>query len=258
MKDLKIEFVLHDKVGDVEVTPEAISLAKFNSFNQLVQEFIVGSERMKLEDIMVRVGNGSYMLTAVVVALVSTNLAADLMSLQADQSMDRIDPKRAAVMLKLQAESKRYPHQRYMIRSEGRGQRPIEINHTTNYRKGDDAPWVRVEKYLLGTIMDMGGTNKANVHLRLHDTGELIVVSSDQDYLKSQQQNRLYQKALLRIVAEQNIHTKQMRNYRLIAFEHYAPKFNSAALDRFAEEGRRAWADVSDPVSWVRKLRGGD
>ena len=29
------------------------------------------------------------------------------------------------------------------------------------------------------------------------------------------------------------------------------------ALDRFAEAGRKAWADVPDAAEWVRKLRGG-
>ena len=44
--------------------------------------------------------------------------------------------------------------------------------------------------------------------------------------------------------------------HRHPALPPYAPSYDEAALDRFAEEGRKAWADVSDSVAWVRAQRG--
>ena len=35
-------------------------------------------------------------------------------------------------------------------------------------------------------------------------------------------------------------------------------RYDEAALDRFAEAGRLAWADVPDAAAWVRQLRGGE
>jgi hypothetical protein len=44
---------------------------------------------------------------------------------------------------------------------------------------------------------------------------------------------------------------------QLIALEEYAPVYDEAALDRFAERGREAWRDVPDAAAWVREQRGG-
>ena len=38
--------------------------------------------------------------------------------------------------------------------------------------------------------------------------------------------------------------------------EGYQPVYDEAALDRFAEKGAIAWADVPDAVKWVRETRG--
>ena len=37
----------------------------------------------------------------------------------------------------------------------------------------------------------------------------------------------------------------------------YSPVYDEDALNRFAEVGRKAWADVPDAAAWVRELRGG-
>ena len=70
-------------------------------------------------------------------------------------------------------------------------------------------------------------------------------------------ENRLYHKALLQVRAEQHFRTGELRNVQLIAFVDYQPAYDEAALDRFAEKGEQAWADVPDAARWVRELRGG-
>jgi len=106
-------------------------------------------------------------------------------------------------------------------------------------------------------VVDMGGAQKANVHLRLDDSDEVVRIGTNQGYLKDQDENRLYHKVLVRVEADQHYRTGQLRNLRLLSFEDYQPEYDEAALDRFAEAGRRAWADVPDGAKWVRKLRGG-
>ena len=60
----QIEFVLDGQVAGVRITPATIGLARFNEFNQLVATFIAGSEGLKLDEVQVSVGDGSYKLTA--------------------------------------------------------------------------------------------------------------------------------------------------------------------------------------------------
>jgi hypothetical protein len=133
----------------------------------------------------------------------------------------------------------------------------VEFTVQTDYRVGKIVPWVRVEKYLFGTVTDMGGAQKANVHIRLDDSGELVRIGTNQDYLHDQEENRLYRKVLVRVAAEQQYRTGKLRNLRLLSFEDYQPRYDEEALDRFAAAGREAWQDVTNASLWVAELRGG-
>lgn len=254
----QIEFVMRDQVDGVEITPETIGLSRFNEFNKQVEDFIAGSERLKLDLVRLSIGEGSYKLTAILTIAVATALKPDLQALQRQDSLGEIDPKRAEIIQKWQARSKSDPDLSYAIQPQGANFKPIKLSVKTDYRVGDTVPWVKVEKFLFGTVVDMGGVNKANVHIRLEDTGQVVLIGTNQEYLKDQEENRLYRKVLVRVEAEQHIRSGQLRKLRLLSFENYEPQYDEAALDRFAKKGRQAWADVPDAAEWVRKLRGGE
>jgi hypothetical protein len=253
----QIEFVLKDRVNGAEITPTTIGLDRFNEFNQQVADFIAGSERLKLDEVHASVSAGSYKLTVVLPVLILTAVQPDLQRLVRQDSLGEIDPKRAEVITKWQARSKGNPDLHYSINPQGIDAKPIQLNTATDYRVGEIVPWVKVEKYLFGTVMDMGGAQKANVHVRLEDSGQVVRVGTNQDYLKNQKENRLYRKVLVRVEADQHYKTGELRNLRLLAFEDYESKYDEGALDRFAQAGKRAWADVPDAAAWVRQLRGG-
>lgn len=252
-----IEFVLRDRVDGVDVTPATIGLSRFNEFNQQVQDFIAGSEKVKVDEVHVSIEDGSYKLVALLPFVVSAALAPDLHSLQRQDALGEIDPKRAEIVSKWQARSKGNEELSYAIRPVGMQTEPIELSRATDFRIGEIVPWVKVEKYLFGTVMDMGGVQKANVHIRLDDTGQVVRIGSNQSYLKDQQDNRLYRKALVRVEADQHHKSGQLRNLRLLSFEDYEPSYNESALDRFISTGTKAWSDVPDAAGWVRELRGG-
>jgi hypothetical protein len=48
-----IEFALHGKVEGVEITPRTIGLSQFNEFNQQVEMFVGGSQKLKLDQVHV-------------------------------------------------------------------------------------------------------------------------------------------------------------------------------------------------------------
>lgn len=256
-KPPQIEFVIRGRVEGVEITPATIGFARFNEFNQQVASFIGGSDGLKLDEVQVRVEDGSYKLRTLLTPLIVAALEPDLLALQRPDSLGEIDPKRAEMVAKWQARTKGTADLIYVVDPQGMAAKRIEFSNATDYRVGDIVPWVKVEKYLFGTVLDMGGVQKANVHIRLDDSGQVVKVGTNQDYLKDQSQNRLYRKVLVRVEAEQNSRTREFRNLRLLSFEDYEPRYDDAALDRFAEEGRRAWADVPDAAEWVKQLRGG-
>jgi hypothetical protein len=252
-----IEFVLHGKVEGQEITPRTIGLSQFNEFNQQVEVFIGGSQRLKLDQVHIEISQSSYLLRTILPAVVLSNLEPDLKLMARQDVLGELDIRRAEVVQKWQARAKANPDLSYEVRPKGEGLPKVRVSHHSDYRVGEVVPWVAVDKYLFGQIVDMGGTQKANVHLKLDKGGRTVLVGASQGYLREQVENRLYHKALLHVRAEQHFRTGDLRNIQLISFVDYHPAYNEEALDRFATQGAQAWADVPDAAQWVRGVRGG-
>ncbi|MDA0766148.1 MAG: hypothetical protein O3A87_04840 [Verrucomicrobia bacterium] len=255
-QEREIEFVLRDRNNGVEITPSSIGFARFNEFNKQVAEFLTGSERLPLEEVHVRIEPGSYKLVTLLPILLYSSLESDLHTLARQDSLGEIDPNRAKVISTWQAHAKASDDLHYSIRSDEPKFQPIELSARTDYRIGQIVPWVKVEKYLFGEVTDMGGSKKANVHIRLDDSGKVVRIGSNQGYLHDQEQNRLYRKVLVRVEAEQHFKTGELRHFRLLTFEDYNPGYDEAALNRFIDVGSKAWAEIPDAATWVNELRG--
>ncbi len=254
----KIEFILSGQVDGVALTPRTIGLTQFNEFNQQVESFISGSRREKLNETHVEVGEGSYKLTVLLAVALTGTLEGDLALLAREDALGELDPKRAEIVARWQARAKADPSVQFEIKADSPDLPVVRLNKNTDFRMGAVIPWVQVEKRLFGTILDMGGAQKANVHLKLKDSGLTVIINAAQNYLQELPDNRLYHQALVHVRAQQHYRTGALRNVQLIAFEEYAPAYDVAALDRFAEKGREAWREVPDAVAWVRERRGGD
>ncbi len=102
----------------------------------------------------------------------------------------------------------------------------------------------------------MGGATKPNAHVKLPD-GRTLTVTAEHDMLRDDTINRLYKLAMLRIKADYNVLTKELRNARLVEFVEYAPNVEEGDLSRMTRRGAIAWKDVTDATAWVDELRGG-
>ena len=252
-----IEFVINGRVEGNAITPFTIGLSRFNEFNQQVEQFISGSQRLKLDQVQVEIAQGSYILRTLLPVMVLSSIEPDLKLMARQDVLGELDVRRAEVVQKWQARAKANPDLQYEVRPKTEGIGKIHITRETDYRIGEVIPWVAVEKYLFGEITDMGGIQKANIHLKLDRGGRTLLVGAAQGYLKDQVENRLYHKALLHVRAEQHYKTGELRNIQLIGFMDYQPGYNEDALNQFAAKGAEAWADVPDAAEWVREARGG-
>jgi hypothetical protein len=115
---------------------------------------------------------------------------------------------------------------------------------------------VQVERYIRGEIQDLGGSTKANAHVRLPD-GRTLKVTTEKGLLRDDSINRLYKTAMLRVRAEYNVLTRELRNARLIEFVSHSSTVDEEELARLARRGAAAWKDVGDATAWVDELRGG-
>lgn len=255
----RLEFVLKGKRDGVEITPSTIGFNRFNEFNQQVAEFLAGSKGVPLDEMHPIVEEGSYKLAVILPALLLASVEPDIQALKRQDSLGDIDSKRAEVVKKWQSQAKRSEENSVEIRPVDIPElATVKLTHETDYRMGDITPWVQVEKYLVGEVQDMGGATSANLHLRVDGVKGLLKIEASQNYLKKQEKNRVYQRVLVRISAQQHHKTGTLRNLRLISFEDHAPAYDEAALERFTEAGRLAWADVPDAAAWVREQRGGE
>lgn len=252
-----IEFVLHGKVDGVEITPRTIGLSQFNEFNQQVEVFIGGSQKLKLDQAHVEIAQSSYVLRVMLPVVVAANLEADLKLMTRQDSLGEVDFKRAEIVQKWQARAKANPELDYQVRSQNSNLSGFHISQKTDYRIGEIVPWVAAEKYLSGEIMNWGGIQKPNIHLRLDRSGKTIIVGTSQSLIRDQSENLVYHKALLRVRAEEHFKTGELRNVHLLSIVDYKPVYDEKSLDGFAAKGEKAWADVPDAAGWVRELRGG-
>jgi hypothetical protein len=253
----QIVFTLRAKVNQKEITPATIGLPMFNQFNWEVEEFLTGSQRrLALDDVHPKIEDGSYKLRLLLPVILAVTLEPDLHKLQKENSLGDVDPKRAAVVERWQKRARQNPDYLIGIESLDRAFAPIRISKNTDYHTPDEDDWVAVEKYVIGTVVDMGGVTAANVHLLNEDTGKKLVAASSEDFLRDQRENYLYRKVQIHVAAQENVKTGELKDVRLISFIGKGPSYDEAELEAAIAKGTKAWAKVPDSVAWLNEIRG--
>ena len=251
----ELRFALSDRINDAEVGPKHVPLSLLGDFQKDVSEFLRGSARdVDPAEVLISVEDGSLALVASGL-MAATSLWADLERLKSPDSLNLIDPKRAAVVERWQASARQNPHRKYRVADPTAGRIGLSVDASTDFRRVEEV-WVTVEKYIHGKVLDWGGKTKPNVHLEMSD-GTVLKVSATQKLLAQEQQNRLYRSALLHISAEENLLTGALRNPVLLAFEAHQPAYDEAEFQQMVRRGTAAWSDVPNATGWVEGLRGG-
>lgn len=255
MEAQRITIALIDHSAGFEATPERVRLGDLVDFSKDVATFLRGEDKeVDTKTLEVAVHQGSFALeTAPLMS--APNLFRDLRTLLGGELLDSLDAKRREVTERWQKAARQSKEVAYRI-SAPFLDRPIEINAESDYHADDADQWVQVERYIRGEIQDLGGVTKPNAHVKLPD-GRTLNVTAERDVLRDDTVNRLYKLAMLRIKAEYNVLTRELRNARLIEFVEYAPSVDDDDLTRLTRRGANAWKDVPNATAWVDELRGG-
>lgn len=248
-----LRFALSDRIQNAAVAPAHVPLALLGQFQKDVSEFLAGSDKdVDLNQVIISIEEGSLSLVASGL-LAATGLWADVERLHDPATLGQIDPRRAAVVARWQATARKHPHRGYTLADQG-GAAIVRVDADSDYRDQTTAVWVPVKKFLQGQITDLGGTTKANVHLKL-DTGRVLIVDASQKLLANEERNRLYKPAVLLVSAEENLDTGELRNLNLLGFEGRHTTWDAAAFEQMVDKGTRAWGEVAD--DWLENLRSG-
>ncbi|MCW5238186.1 hypothetical protein [Verminephrobacter eiseniae] len=249
-----LRFALHDRIHDAEVGPAHVPLALLGEFQKDVSEFLRGSRKeIDPAEVPVAIGQGSLVIAASGL-LAAASLWADVAQLQNPSALGLIDPKRAAVVERWQAAARRNPHRSYRVVGKD-GTPVVRVSAESDFRNQIEAIWVAVEKYVEGMVVDWGGASKANVHVRVQG-GKVLIIATSQQLLADEERNRLYRPALLRVSAEENLKTGDLRNLNLLSFEADRPGWDEAAFNELVQKGTQDWGDAPD--NWLEELRSGN
>lgn len=255
MEAQRITISLDDREEGASISPQRVRLGDLVRFAEDVKAFLQGDgKELDATGLEVRVLEGSFALQTQPIDH-APKLFQDLQALAHGTSLDVIDRNRRAVIERWQRSARMQARLVYAIAAPCLP-RPLRVDASSDYHADDADQWVRVERYVAGEIQDLGGVNRANAHVRLAD-GKSLRVETDKAFLRDDKANRLYKNAMLRIRAEYNLRTRELRNAHLLEFVEQAPDVDEAALARMKAQGAVAWKDVDDAAAWVDELREG-
>ena len=254
MQPLVITFAFDLGEAEPQASPEGVGLAAMRDFVREVEEFLRGDDKeVDTAALNVAVVGGSFALRTECIAL-APRLVADFQLLGASQALDGLGARRRDIVLTWQKRARSSRRFRYRIDAPMLAT-PLMVNAATDYHTDDSNEWVRVERYVRGEVLEVGGASSVNAHIRLPD-GTKLQVDATREQLRDDKVNRLFKQAMVRFSAEFNVISNKYRGAKLIAFEEYEPKFDEKAFERLTQRGAKAWADVGDAAQWVESLRG--
>ena len=256
MKAESITIAFIDTSAGFEASPSRVMLGDLADFTADVESFLRG-EKKELDpaSLSVAVVSGSFAIQTEPISA-APSLLRDLQALLNSELLDSIDAKRREVIDRWQKAARSARRIAYRI-SSPHLPRPLTISTETDFRADDADQWVQVERYVRGEILDLGGATKANAHIRLPD-GRTLRVTTERAVLRDDATNRLYKQAMLRIKAQYNVLTRELREARLVEFVEYAPSFDEEEIARLTRRGTQAWKGVESGSAWVDELRGGN
>jgi hypothetical protein len=250
-----ITFALKDHAGGFETSPERVCLGDLARFADDVLVFLRGdSKEVDAQGLEVAVLDGSLAIQTTPL-MAAPRLFADLRMLLDGELIQGIEAKRREVIERWQKSARNARHLSYKI-SAPFLDRAVIVSADTDYRADDADQWVHVERYIRGEVQNLGGVTKSNAHVRLQD-GSTLTVATNKDLLRNDKENRLYKTAMLRIRAEYNVLTRELRAASLVEFVEYASNVDEEELARLTRRGASAWKDVGSSTAWVDGLRGG-
>lgn len=252
----KMSFAIKDTVLGNDLGPSNLTLPLLSEFIEQVTTFLRGSSRPDLGEVKTSIKKGSLAVVIENPTGILDDAFGDYETVQRSNSLDMLDPVRAKVIEHWQVEARDNEDRVYEL-FKGEVKTDVSlltISGDTDYVAKKE-PWVEVELYLYGKIYDLGGKNKPNVHIEL-ENGKSIKIGAQASILIGDKENRLYKDQLVRIKAKRNIATQELKDERLISFEHYSSVFDEDEFEKIAKKAKVAWQSVTNATEWVENLRG--
>ncbi len=131
----------------------------------------------------------------------------------------------------------------------------ISVDKDTKFIRSEEI-WVEAEFYFYGLIVDLGGKQKANVHLDTKEYG-VLKIDADKDLLENYESNPLYKRYGVRAKGKQNITTGDIdrSSLKLLEIIDYNPSYKEDYIKGLINKARKSWEGINDADEWLSQLR---
>ncbi len=246
------------------LSAEALPMALLGALGDGIETFVLGGARLGAEAPVFRVEQGSILLhffstTAIAASIFASGLGAALEAI--DAGLLPGDPKRAAALSSMRRFLQEDKANARTIAFEVPERFRVEglvkvvnvtISQNTTLRQGSLMPRVFEEGTLRGKIEKMGNEGDPGFDVRVAGEPKLIHVRATKEQLTGNP--NLFLPIVARVRYRLNPATGDRSETTLVRFID-RPTDPKVVLREIVEAGTKAWADIPDPVAWLRDLR---
>lgn len=250
--DIQIRVV--GKSGNIALNPDNYDIKHIASLLQNVEDLLYPNNKKGRPIITYDIKQGSvlHVFKTSLQAVIGFN--AILSQIRLQNNIDFLELKTARALEEIQKISWKKNYE-FQIKTSLAKNFSFNITSSTGFIR-TKTTWVDAELYFYGMLKDVGGKNKANVHLDTDDYGYLSI-ETEEGFLKKRKENLLYKNYGVRAMGKQNVDTGEIdpKSLKLMELIDYDPKFDNEYLETLIVKAKKNWKGIN-AEDWLTDMRG--
>lgn len=252
----QIEIKIKGQKGNLDLTPDQYDIREIMELLQNAENLLFPGIKRARPTISYEIVEGSvvHLFKTTLQAVIGFN--AILSQINAENySVDFLELPTARAFEFFQENARKNGYE-YEITTSVSDSSKVVINKHTRFIRSEEI-WGEAEFYFYGTIVDLGGKGKANVHLDTKDYG-LLKIEAAKELLANYEGNPLYKPYGVRATGKQNIRSGEVDqgSLQLLEIINYNPAYKEDYIQSLIKRARKSWSDVPDADEWLQNIRG--
>ncbi len=250
----QIEIRITGSRGNITVSPENYDIKEIISVLQNVENLLFPNEKKDRPTISYRIEEGSVKHVFKTSLQYVIGFNAIIGQIAQTHNIDFLDYPTAKAFEQFQETALRRNY-RIEIKTSVERSNELDITKETRFYR-TEVTWVDAEFYFYGKIINMGGKEKANIHLLTDEVG-IVIIQTPKEEIERIEQNPLYRTFGIRATGKQNVLTGEVDGIRFIEIVNYQPKYDESYLKTLRKKAMKNWLQDIDAEVWLAELRGG-
>lgn len=242
--------------GNQELKPDNYDIREVIQILESSENLLFPAEKKDRPVISYQIAEGSvrHIMSTSLQAIIGFN--AVLGEINQNRSLDFLQANTIHAIESLQEAAKK-KNFRFTLKTSVAKSNELVIDKNTLFMRTESL-WGDAEFYFYGKITNMGGKDKANIHLVTEGNGTLII-QTPQSVLEAIESNPLYKFYGIRAAGKQNIETGELdeRTLRFLELINYSQIYDQDYLKKLRDKATSRWLTNIDPDKWLKQIRGG-